>query len=393
MLSPLSIFPAVSGPQKAIYGNWSLLTGAGHRVSLAVFPVIDQDCKQDQIKQEYNIDYIDLSLVTDKDRREIRRNNFLDKKIINFLTQYVLDHDIEVLWVEYSRLSLLASNIVRKLKKDNKRLRIIIRAINFEFFHAIEQYWMSLADDFRNIKLLIRHLKRLINVFMQEWTMVRIADIICNISKYDISLYPSFYRKKQIYLPFYSGENFDMHLPRTGVEQINVFYMGSDYANNVSRSGAEYIIKELIGICEKRDLPVRFHIIGKNPTMLMSDTHSPHLTVHGFVPDLDVCLHEMDAAIYPIKHGYGLKTRIYESICRGFPTIGFANAFRGINEISGKHFFIVKNAEEFIARVLEFIPYERRKEFYEVISPISKKLQTTPVKIINQILNENENQH
>jgi len=83
--------------------------------------------------------------------------------------------------------------------------------------------------------------------------------------------------------------------------------------------------------------------------------HLDNVVSLGFVEDLDGLLSIADLAIAPIKHGAGVKVKIFDYLSVGLPLIATRKAAEGIGVVDGEHALIVDDVDDKFIDAIEFL--------------------------------------
>jgi glycosyltransferase involved in cell wall biosynthesis len=152
--------------------------------------------------------------------------------------------------------------------------------------------------------------------------------------------------------------------PQPTVERspLHTFFMGASYNISHNRRGLEFLVNEVLPRVRAR-APGRFvlHVLGtKIPSHIQAQA-AADLVIDGFVPDLETFLVGMDIALMPSLFGQGMQQKIFESLCRGFPTITHSRALVGYPFVPGDEVLLAEDADSFAAALLSLEAPERRQ--------------------------------
>jgi hypothetical protein len=236
------------------------------------------------------------------------------------------------------------------LKKGDAK--IIFRVHNFEILHNYDKAQINAGDGLYNwLKMTKKGWNRWLSILLSEKLMLKLSDKILCISWGDLELYKKIFRSnKPIYFPPYLGEVKKVDVKDK--ETLDVVYMGSNFSNNVNRSGGDYLVKKIIPLVNK-ELPkkFRFHITGRGARKVYDMMQIENLIVHDFIEDIESLYNRTDIACIPIKAGRGCKIKMLEALKKGIPTIGFRRTFSGIPYIVNS--FICAENEKAYVRAFE----------------------------------------
>jgi glycosyltransferase involved in cell wall biosynthesis len=189
--------------------------------------------------------------------------------------------------------------------------------------HNIEfrMYVGRIKDDLRRIPLVPY-------VWLAERQACKHADLIITISHSDAEFYSERFGARNlivvpqgfddtVYNPFYEV--------KPGKER-NLLYFGN-FKISLNREAARLIRDHLADqvTAERRD--VVFQFAGANPP---SDLEHPHFRFLGFVEDLAGCIKGADLVVSPTVRGWGMPTKLIESLACGKHVVATEVAARGI---------------------------------------------------------------
>jgi hypothetical protein len=262
----------------------------------------------------------------------------------------------DVLLFEYTRFAYLCS----LLRKGDAK--IIFRVHNFEILHNYDKTKINAGDGLYNwLKMTKNGWRRWLSILFSERLMLKRSDTILCISWGDFELYKKvFHTNKPIYFPPYLDA-----LKKIDVkdkETLDVVYMGSNFFNNVNRSGGDYLVKKIIPLVnEEFPKKFRFHITGRGAREFYDMIQIENLIVHGFVEDIESLYNEMDIACIPIKAGRGCKIKMLEALKKGIPTIGFRRTFSGIPYLANS-FISAENERDYVKGFEKLLSVSVRQE-------------------------------
>ncbi len=331
IFSPIPIFPAIAANQKDILGHVLLFKELGYEITLFCYnreryPTDFDLNRQNALKYDINIEFLEKK----REKDDIYTYWYQVAPLVNLqaiqtIQSYIESEKPDILLFEYTRFAYLCS----LLKKGDAK--IIFRVHNFEILHNYDKAKINAGDGLYNwLKMTKKGLRRWLSILFSEWLMLKLSDKILCISWGDFQLYKKIFKAmKVVYFPPYLGDLKEVSVKDK--EVLDVFYMGSNFSNNLNRSGAEYLIQNIISMVNKA-FPgkFRFHIIGKGSKLLYGQTRIRNLLVHDFIDDIEFFYNDMDISCIPVKEGRGCKIKMFEALAKGLPTIGFKRTFSGI---------------------------------------------------------------
>ena len=143
---------------------------------------------------------------------------------------------------------------------------------------------------------------------------------------------------------------------------INLFYAGASYNILPHLKGAEFLMEKVIPCLKLRGYDnFKLHIIGsKLPQRLINKCDGERIIYHGYVDDYEVVLEEMDAGIFPTFTGRGMKQKIFEAICRGFPVVAPEKSLGNYPLKHKENILLANNCTEFVENIIRLENREER---------------------------------
>lgn len=273
---------------------------------------------------------------------------YRDKKMINLLESQLNSFKPDVVWFQYSNLWPLYKFVKRK------NIPIITRSHNFEAIHFLEEMGFGLLN---LIKFTSKFLGEIITVYK--------TDVLLSITPKEAKLYKKIGARNVFVLPLRSLYKY-LKLPPFQVkerERYNVFFMGSTYNVPHNKKALEIIVKHIAPRIEEI-MPGKFifNILGaKLPEDLNADLFGKNVVYRGYVENIDEFLNNMDIALVPSLFGAGMQQKIFESLCRGIPTITSARGLVGYSFKDNKHLLLASDSNEFIEKLIKIKNIELRK--------------------------------
>jgi glycosyltransferase involved in cell wall biosynthesis len=107
-------------------------------------------------------------------------------------------------------------------------------------------------------------------------------------------------------------------------------------------------------------------IIGKNPPLdfiRFAEQNSEHVSVTGYVADLEPFLKDAAVLVIPVRAGGGMRVRILEGLAYGEAIVTTTIGLEGIDAESGKELIVADTPQDFADAVLDLLGnYELRNE-------------------------------
>lgn len=150
-------------------------------------------------------------------------------------------------------------------------------------------------------------------------------------------------------------------------QPIDVFYLGASYRVRFHERGARTLIKDIApAVIQAAPGRFRFHICGaKLPKDLERDCDGVHIIYHGYVPDLDRFLDDMDVGAFPVYTGKVMKGKVFESLCRAFPVVIPMNCLAGYALVDRREVMMAETTREFVAAIVALSDDALRKQLSE----------------------------
>jgi glycosyltransferase involved in cell wall biosynthesis len=134
---------------------------------------------------------------------------------------------------------------------------------------------------------------------------------------------------------------------------LHVFFMGASYNVPHNRAALDFVVGQVVPRV-RNAAPERFvfHVIGGKIPHEMRNYAAPDLILDGYVDDIDAHLDKMDIALVPSRFGQGMQQKVFEALCRGFPTITTHRALAGYLFEDASSIMLADDAEASAAQLL-----------------------------------------
>lgn len=244
-----------------------------------------------------------------------RKNYFLYcNRMLAKAEKLILKYRHDVVLTDYGLSAIYGI----KLKKKY-RIPFVFCSHNIEF----KQYWGKVKNDPRRLVLIPW-------IYSVEKGGVKKSDLLVPISEADANFYTRWKKKNRMFVvpqgfnekqfnPFYDP-------PKNEIKKI--LFVGN-YNISTNRDAVhavrDYIVKQVVAQYPS----VVFQFIGKNPPRYIQH---PNMEFIGFVEHLEKYLKNCDVIISPILAGWGMPTKIIESLACGKPIVATKEACRTIQK-------------------------------------------------------------
>ena len=315
VLSPSYIYPAERANQKDISNRLKNFARQGHNPVLLCF--VDED----------QVSFYRSKAIKDSITYGLKIHVFSRKvKSLPGVFTLSLNCPNTIFWFEYSKLP----RILWWIKKEFPLSKKVYRSHNFEILHTVEKIAIDIRS--RTKLKVFGTIVHLLKVIFNEALYLKLADEVFAISAADKELYEKIGRRGVRICSFRFYEASLEHCARPQFDYLRLFYMGSDFSNNINMSGLKEIVDSLLPNLVAMNIKFKIFITGKNVPERFVKEHNDKLTFVGYIPDLSVFLKEMDISLLPMKYGLGMKIKTLESLYNGIPCVGYQRAFRGLDK-------------------------------------------------------------
>ncbi len=354
VVTPACHFPSRGAVQQDIYAMLSFLKKMGHTVSVFSLDQPGQDrAVLQSVRDEYQIDitvYLpSLKFITWL-KTVIFQPIFFDRSAYAFYEAARSVDFIKYLDTYKPDLLISIGNYSWPLFSECKKrhIRFVIRSHNFEPLH----YWEELTVREKCNPI---HWVKFLAKWWSERKSVNVADRIAAISPREVNQYTTWQVGKALLLPLVSLSGFRAnHKVAATKKPLDVFFLGATYNVPFHRRGAEQLINHIAPeVARQAPGEFRFHVCGgKLPAYLVQACDDNSVVYEGFVPDLNAFFDRMDAGVFPVWSGRGMKQKIFESIARGFPIVAPRISLGEYPVVSGESALIADKPEDMVAMIL-----------------------------------------
>lgn len=251
------------------------------------------------------------------------------KKIQATMHDVLREFNPDLVWFDYTYLWPLYHQV------KERGVPIVTRSMNYEPQHF-------LGKTKRNIFDLMRYWSKV----QTEKRTLAMTDLFFTITPKEKILYETINKNTKIVnlplrrLPIFIGKNSLVHER----EHLNIFFSGSNYMVHHMIEGLQFILEHINPLLQ-RQYPGKFtlHVIGSRVPEWIASKKYENVVFHGYVPDLDEFLKDMDIALSPTLSGWGMQQKVFEPIVRGIPTVTSDRALFGyplyddVHVLTGNH--------------------------------------------------------
>ena len=139
-------------------------------------------------------------------------------------------------------------------------------------------------------------------------------------------------------------------------KQNSLIFVGN-FSNNPSNIDAMvYFCGQVLPLIRHRFPSISLAIVGNKPPPEVQALACDHVTVTGYVPDVEPYLASSMVSICPLRYGAGLKGKIGEAMMHGLPVVTTSIGTQGMNARIGVDILVGDSPEEFsncVAKLLQ----------------------------------------
>jgi glycosyltransferase involved in cell wall biosynthesis len=135
-----------------------------------------------------------------------------------------------------------------------------------------------------------------------------------------------------------------------------LFVGGFDHAPN--GDAVEYMVTEIMPLLLHEIPDIHLTVVGSNPSDRIRALAGEHVTIAGWVADLDPIYASTRVVVAPLRYGAGVKGKVGQSLAMGVPMVTTSIGNDGMMLEPGRDIEIADNAPAFAERVISL--YENR---------------------------------
>jgi glycosyltransferase involved in cell wall biosynthesis len=130
----------------------------------------------------------------------------------------------------------------------------------------------------------------------------------------------------------------------------------ANFANNPANvDGIVYFCAEILPLIRQRIPSATLTIVGNKPPAAVQSLASDHVTVTGYVPDVEPHLASSMVSICPLRFGAGLKGKIGEAMMHGVPVVTSSIGTQGMDCRIGEDIMVGDTPHQFARCVVELL--------------------------------------
>jgi hypothetical protein len=156
---------------------------------------------------------------------------------------------------------------------------------------------------------------------------------------------------------------------------LHVFFMGASYNVPHNAAALAFIVEQIIPLVRAAQPgAIEFHILGSKAPPQMLALAADDLHFEGYIDDIDTFLAGMDVALAPSLFGVGMQQKVFEPLCRGFPTVTHRQALVGYALNDGEHVLLAEDATTFAQHLLRLREPALRQKLSQNVSKRTAEL-------------------
>lgn len=269
----------------------------------------------------------------------------------------------DLVWVDHTNLWPL-TRLAKSLG-----IKTVVRSHNFEPKHLLDERGHSIPN-----------YRRYVGKFLGELLSIRHSSALVAITPQERSIYGRLnYRRGRLHLLPLRGLPKTLRPPRPQREHtsLNVFFSCSNYnVAHMTRALRFLLLRVLPALRRRTGGRLKFYITGRKIPAWATQFRAEDLVLAGYVRDYDAFLENMDIAFSPSLAGAGMQQKLFEPLCRGFPTILSRRGIGGYPIEHRAHALVVtqNSAEEFVDYLIEMQSLDLRTDLSQQASQLCKTL-------------------
>jgi glycosyltransferase involved in cell wall biosynthesis len=142
----------------------------------------------------------------------------------------------------------------------------------------------------------------------------------------------------------------EQHVPGFESRSGLLFVGGFDHAPN--GDAVEYMVTEIMPLLIREIPDIHLTVVGSNPTDRIRALAGEHVTIAGWVADLDPIYASTRLVVAPLRYGAGVKGKVGQALAMGVPMVTTSIGNDGMMLEPGRDIEIADNAELFAERVI-----------------------------------------
>lgn len=166
----------------------------------------------------------------------------------------------------------------------------------------------------------------------------------------------------------------------------SIMFFGSLNSSHNQKS-VLFLYKKIYPLIKEEFPRIKFFIVGKKPPKeILKLGEDSSVIVTGYVKDVKPYLACCSVVTLPI-HGYGIKTRLLQTMAMGKPVVVSSKGISGINVVPGKDLFVVDEPGEFAEKVIKLLNNDKLRAMMGTNAKNLMEEQYSWLSMNNKLLN------
>jgi glycosyltransferase involved in cell wall biosynthesis len=142
----------------------------------------------------------------------------------------------------------------------------------------------------------------------------------------------------------------EQHVPGFESRSGLLFVGGFDHAPN--GDAVEYMVTEIMPLLIEKIPDIHLTVVGSNPPDSIRAMANEHVTIAGWVADLDPIYASTRVVVAPLRYGAGVKGKVGQALAMGVPMVTTSIGNDGMMLVPGRDIYVADDAEEFAKNTL-----------------------------------------
>lgn len=266
----------------------------------------------------------------------------------------------DLVWC-HTTYNWVAASVARR-----RGIPTVVRSVNYEAETVLQELGNSPRNQFR------AYVKR-----ASERAALRAASVLAAITPDEQRIYEKIDPQAVVSLLPLRALPRLLRSPRPAREHrpLRLFFMGSTYNVHHNASALRFIVEGLLlRLREASPGTFEIHIMGSKVPTALSAQAAEDLIFDGYVPDIDTHLEMMDIALAPSLFGTGMQQKVFEPLCRAFPTVTHPRGLAGYDFQDGVHLLMAEDATGYVEQLLRLRDPALRQQLSDMASQQAARL-------------------
>ena len=350
LVMPYHIYPANHGGGVRLFNLVKLLSESCD-LHVLVFSVVGEDREQREALEPYcaRVDFHTWVPKHRPDRFGIKPPNaqlFWSEKVADLIRETVLEHDIDIVQLEYTELGQYA-----EIVPDG--VPVILTEHDIAFRTQRRRQALRFVDRYPESAAYCATRSDLWRLLVHEIKVCRESERIHTMSELDGKYLASFLRdgSRNIRVVPNGVDSKALAPPEDNPPRHDVLYVGN-FQNLPNMDALEYLVHDVWPILRLRCPTARLTVVGAHAEGRVTHFDGTNgVRVVGEVPEVNPYYHSHRILAVPIRAGSGTRLKILEAFAAGIPVVSTSLGAEGIEYEEGRHLMIADDAVAFAASI------------------------------------------